>query len=62
MKQSAERKQRFEKSHDAEVMVGQQAEDKRKNADAYIYCRKIVRNAVLSFFIGVVLHGLLIRG
>lgn len=55
-------KQRFDKGHDAEVMVGQQAEDKRKNADAYIYCRKIVRNAVLSFFIGVVLHGLFIRG
>ena len=62
MRQSTEMKQRFDKGHDAEVMVGQQAEDKRKNADAYIYCRKIVRNAILSFFIGVVLHGLFIRG
>lgn len=59
---STKMEKRLDEGHDTKVVVGQEAENERKHTDADIYCRKVICNAVLSFFVGVVLHGLFIRG
>lgn len=53
-------KERHHTVDDSEIMVGQKTGRKADKIDYYVYFRKIVRNAVLSFFLGIMVHGFFI--
>ena len=53
-------KKRFQRFGNAKVMVGQNAEYKRNQANGHIGCRKPVVYAILFFLTGILFHAVFI--
>lgn len=54
-------KQRRDQRDDTKVVVRKQTSDERNKADYYIYLGQIIGRAVLFFFLGIVVNGVLER-